>query len=215
MMLAWVGQKLCRLLRKPPVLAFILLLSLIYCLMSLLDQRLLTLSSSDPDDPAARPPINPSLILESVRPDSNTTDDPGPVALSCRNSVQGIELIADDRGHVCERRHLVSTGCCDTEIPSTRRYQCDSCSEHGCCSVYEHCISCCLHPDKKPLLHTVLGKASQHRYNLVYSSVTDQFELCLTKCRTSSLSVLHQNVYRNARMKFCYGVMAPPLDRTE
>ena len=51
-------------------------------------------------------------------------------------------------GHVCERRHLVSTGCCDTEMPSTRRYQCDSCSEHGCCSVYEHCISCCLHPDK-------------------------------------------------------------------
>ena len=49
-------------------------------------------------------------------------------------------------------------------------------------------------PPQKPLLHTVLGKASQHRYNLVYSSVTDQFELCLTKCRTSSLSVLQQNV---------------------
>ena len=66
--------------------------------MTVYIQRILGLSSSDPDDPAARPPINPSLILESARPDGNATDEPGPVALSCRNSVQGIELIADDRG---------------------------------------------------------------------------------------------------------------------
>lgn len=180
---------------------------------------MLGLSGADPDDTAAaRPPIDPGLILEPPRPESNDSNSnlsaaAASLSLSCRNSVQGIELIADDRGHVCERRHLESSGCCAADTASTGRYVCASCTEQGCCSVYEHCISCCLHPDKKPLLHTVLGRASQHRASLVYSSVTDQFELCLTKCRTSSLSVLHQNVYRNARMKFCYGVTAPPLDR--
>ena len=61
-------------------------------------QSMLGLSSSDPDDSAARPPIDPSLILETIRPEGNGTDDSDPVSLSCRNSVQGIELIADDRG---------------------------------------------------------------------------------------------------------------------
>ncbi|XP_037093155.1 SREBP regulating gene protein-like [Pollicipes pollicipes] len=209
-MIAWLGQKFCRLLRKPPVLAVILLLSLVYCLVNLFDQKMLGLVS-DPDD-AVPVPIDPALILQPE--DGANSSDTDPHGLSCRNSVQGVALIADDRGHVCERQHLETTGCCDQEAASTRRFLCESCSQEGCCSVYEHCISCCLHPDKKPLLHSVLGKAS-HRFNLLFSSVTDHFELCLTKCRTSSQSVRHQNVYRNTKVKFCYGESAPPLDGSD
>lgn len=38
-------------------------------------------------------------------------------------------------------------------------------------------------------------------YNPIYSSVTDHFELCLTKCRTSSLSVQHENSYKDPNYK--------------
>ena len=59
---------------------------------------MLGLSNSDLDDSAARPMIDPSLILEPTPPEGNGTEDSGPASLSCRNSVQGIQLIADDRG---------------------------------------------------------------------------------------------------------------------
>ena len=45
----------------------------------------------------------------------------------------------------------------------------------------------------------------------LYSSVSDQFELCLVKCRTSSQSVQHETLYRDARAKHCYGERLPAL----
>lgn len=39
-------------------------------------------------------------------------------------------------------------GCCDVRVPSTRQYSCDGCLSSGCCSAYEHCVSCCLQPSK-------------------------------------------------------------------
>lgn len=66
---------------------------------------------------------------------------------NCRNSVQGKVLIVDDEGYVCPRIELLSTGCCKL-TPLLKQYDCDSCIDDGCCSVYEHCVSCCLNPNK-------------------------------------------------------------------
>jgi len=69
---------------------------------------------------------------------------------TCRNSVQGRRLLADDRGYVCNRERVVSsTGCCDISGGEQvqEKYWCGGCHEGmGCCDVYEHCVSCCLDP---------------------------------------------------------------------
>ena len=97
---------------------------------------------------------------------------------SCRNSVQGKYLIADDRGnfsffqnqshvklstlrrntsqyillqfsgYLCKRTDVMTNGCCNLTSSFTTRYSCDTCNSDGCCSVYENCISCCLNPNK-------------------------------------------------------------------
>nr|CAG4648793.1 EOG090X0AGU [Polyphemus pediculus] len=130
---------------------------------------------------------------------------------SCRNSVQGKALIADDKGFVCSRQNMMPNGCCKPDTEGTSHYSCETCHNNGCCSIYEYCISCCLQPDKKEVLQDVLGKAAGS-LNLLLTSVTDHFELCLTKCRTSSQSVQHENSYRNPRAKHCYGESPPPLE---
>lgn len=67
----------------------------------------------------------------------------------CRNSVQGMVLIVDDRGVLCQRADLLgASGCCDPDATSASAYNCDTCTDSHCCSVYEHCVSCCLNPDK-------------------------------------------------------------------
>lgn len=40
------------------------------------------------------------------------------------------------------------------------------------------------------------------------SSISDHFEFCLTKCRTSSHSVLHENAYKNPLAKYCFASQA-------
>uniref|UniRef100_A0A287CSR7 SREBP regulating gene protein n=1 Tax=Ictidomys tridecemlineatus TaxID=43179 RepID=A0A287CSR7_ICTTR len=39
----------------------------------------------------------------------------------CRNSIQGKHLITDDLGYVCERKDLLTNGCCDVSVPSTKQ----------------------------------------------------------------------------------------------
>lgn len=92
-----------------------------------------------PDLPEAAQSIHRSLL------ELNTTV--GKV-YKCRNSVQGRSLVADINGYVCDRFDLETNGCCRVNAPSTKRYTCDSCSNSGCCSQYEGCVSCCLHPQK-------------------------------------------------------------------
>ena len=152
---------------------------------------------------------------------------------SCKNSVQGKVLIADDRGFVCQRKDLQNTGCCDHTSASSKRfvteiccqidsncsqllhrYSCDTCSPSShCCAIYEHCISCCMDPSKKELLSKVMngapGPGSAAGFfsssSVVYASLDDHFDFCLAKCRTSSHSVQHENSYRDPKMKHCYG----------
>uniref|UniRef100_A0A182M659 SREBP regulating gene protein n=1 Tax=Anopheles culicifacies TaxID=139723 RepID=A0A182M659_9DIPT len=62
----------------------------------------------------------------------------------------------------------------------------------------------------RPILEEVLAKANGRQVAL-YAEVTDQFELCLTKCRTNSQSVQNENKYRNPEQKHCYGEMNDAL----
>ncbi|XP_013387840.1 UPF0454 protein C12orf49 homolog [Lingula anatina] len=130
---------------------------------------------------------------------------------TCRNSVQGKLLVADDRGYVCDRSDLLPGSCCDTLSRSTKHYTCETCTEGGCCALYEYCVSCCLHPEKQQLLRKILSEAVDSSFSQIYASITDHFELCLTKCRTNSQSVQHENSYRDPKNKHCYGDKQPVL----
>ncbi|KAK7475021.1 hypothetical protein BaRGS_00033702 [Batillaria attramentaria] len=129
----------------------------------------------------------------------------------CRNSQQGKSLIVDERGYICRREELLSNRCCDVKHGLGTRYVCEGCLANGCCSIYEHCVSCCLQPDKQPLLRRILKDGLDDTFNVFISEVKDHFELCLAKCRTSSQSVQHENSYRHPKVKYCYGDKPPDL----
>ncbi|XP_064619951.1 SREBP regulating gene protein-like [Lineus longissimus] len=192
-----------RFLRKRWVLVVIFGLSLIYFLKTTFYQ---SSSLVLRDEYAVRKPRPPELFKWQPKFDRiNET-----AVNTCRNSVQGKKLLADERGYVCERSDLLVGGCCDIKGKTARRYTCDSCLQNNCCSLYEHCVSCCLQPEKQPLLRKILGKAAD-TFSHLFASVTDHFELCLAKCRTSSQSVQHENSYRDPVAKFCYGENPPAL----
>ena len=48
---------------------------------------------------------------------------------TCRNSVQGREIIADDRGYICDRSELLASGCCDANSSTAGRFLCTSCDQ--------------------------------------------------------------------------------------
>uniref|UniRef100_A0A0K8RD95 SREBP regulating gene protein n=1 Tax=Ixodes ricinus TaxID=34613 RepID=A0A0K8RD95_IXORI len=62
-------------------------------------------------------------------------------------------------------------------------------------------------------LQKIMGKASE-TFKMLVASITDHFELCLTKCRTSSESVHHENSYRDPSAKHCYADEPPGQSRT-
>ncbi|XP_065344898.1 SREBP regulating gene protein isoform X1 [Cloeon dipterum] len=194
-----------RFFRRKLVLGVIFGLSLTYCIFSFVSQG----SSLVEDyDAVVKTRSQPFVWHSSGGEEVNSTSLK---VTTCRNSVQGKVLIVDDRGYICLRENVLLSGCCDTNLETTKRYSCETCKENHCCSIYEHCISCCLHPDKKNVLQLVLGKASE-TMNVLFASVTDHFELCLAKCRTSSQSVQHENSYRDPRAKHCYGDMPPAAE---
>ncbi|CAH1233845.1 C12orf49 [Branchiostoma lanceolatum] len=118
--------------------------------------------------------------------------------------------VSPPAGFVCDREDILVGGCCDVTSLTTRRFTCASCQESGCCQVYEHCVSCCLQPEKQPLLRSLLDHVPD-AFKTLFASVTDHFELCLAKCRTSSQSVQHENSYRDPKAKYCYGADPPQL----
>ncbi|EDW75181.1 uncharacterized protein Dwil_GK19833 [Drosophila willistoni] len=192
---------LTRLLRRRIIYIVIVLLLLIYILGHFFDRNPFnTLHYDDYVVQRTRPLLWHQQLLE---PDEqlNRTHDPDQ---HCRNSVQGIQWLADELGFVCQREQILPSGCCNSELPDVSYYSCHTCNQTSmCCEIYEYCVSCCLHPDKRPLLETILETVNAQRY--IYAQVEDHFELCLVKCRTNSHSVEHENKYRNARTKHCYG----------
>lgn len=185
-----------RILRKRWVLAVIFLFSLFYFLNSTLNQTPTGLISDQFDEAAPTKIQFPLALRPRNRVLKNITN--------CRNSEQGRVLLADEKGYICKRQNILESGCCDPEAEGSKQHTCDDCLSNGCCGIYEHCVSCCLHPDKEIVLQGVLGKASS-TFKLLFQSVNTHFELCLTKCRTSSESVQHENTYRDPSAKFCYG----------
>jgi hypothetical protein len=148
-------------------------------------------------------------LNDTTAPSSDVHIDSG--IKTCRNSVQGKVMIADDQGYCCLRKDLASSGCCDVDAVSSKRYSCETCSDNGgCCAIYEHCVSCCLEPAKKPLLSKLISAASNGGFpsNVLYASLTDHYEFCLARCRTSSQSVQHENSYRDPKAKHCFGANA-------
>nr|XP_019563172.2 UPF0454 protein C12orf49 homolog [Aedes albopictus] len=189
-----------RFLRRRIVLAVIFLLSLTYCMVRLIGNNVSLNLDGDLFQTGLQRE-KPIIWTSSVVEDRNRSND---LSTNCRNSVQGKALIVDDRGYVCTRFELLWTGCCNVEVESTKLFHCETCLGSNCCAIYEYCVSCCMHPNKRPLLERVLAKATG-RQIAVYATVNDQYELCLTKCRTNSHSVQNENKYRDPKLKHCYG----------
>ncbi|KYN45139.1 UPF0454 protein C12orf49 like protein [Trachymyrmex septentrionalis] len=133
---------------------------------------------------------------------------------SCRNSIQGRGLIVDDHGVVCSRHEVQSNGCCAIEqkqsskneesfITRKEKYSCKTCNSQGCCTIYEYCVSCCLHPDKQIRGRKDLSSNSAKVQKNVGRTAV-HFQICLAACRTSSSSVRRDNTYKDALAKHCY-----------
>lgn len=194
-----------RFIRRRLVLGIIFASSLTYCVVSLLRDNNQSGSSGVQDIVSER---KHPFIWRSLQEHNESFD-----SVTCRNSVQGKVLIVDDRGYACHRTDLQRNGCCDRNADSSKRYQCETCSDSGCCAIYEYCVSCCLHPNKKDILEIVLTKLSVQE-NVLFTSVNDHYELCLAKCRTNSQSVQHENSYRDPKAKHCYGDEVPGTHKT-
>ncbi|XP_071484297.1 SREBP regulating gene protein-like [Diadema setosum] len=189
-----------RFIRRRWVLAVIFLLSFTYFMNKTLNQVPIAISDQFQDVPPT--PQQIALRTRTSAQANNLT--------ACRNSRQGKNYVVDEKGYVCSWKDLLPNGCCNSKTPAASIHNCDGCSNNGCCAVYEHCVSCCLHPEKEHILQDMLGKAS-NTFRLLFQSVADHFELCLTKCRTSSQSVKHENTYRDPIAKHCYGESQPEL----
>lgn len=127
--------------------------------------------------------------------------------VSCVNTVQGKYLVSDNRGFVCSRSEIdTSTRCCPS-IGSP--FQCDKCNQTAqCCSVYEFCVSCCLHPDittPETALAVLKGKQQS---SAKFASV---FEYCKGRCRHNSRSVVHENAYISEN-HHCFAPLPPVHD---
>ena len=109
----------------------------------------------------------------------------------CMNTIQGQSLICDDRGVVCARETVQPDGCC----PEIDIIPCQSFDQSAsCCSIYEHCVSCCVQPNNKDTL-TKFVLSTIVSLERLFGSIENQFQLCLTKCRTSSLSGNHFKIF--------------------
>eukprot|EP00457_Paulinella_chromatophora_P010534 gb/GEZN01010640.1/.p1 GENE.gb/GEZN01010640.1/~~gb/GEZN01010640.1/.p1 ORF type:complete len:370 (-),score=34.14 gb/GEZN01010640.1/:35-1144(-) len=109
----------------------------------------------------------------------------------CLNTVQGAWMLTDNSGAVCERKDILTSGCCNVSKLTAFR-TCEGCREDlGCCNSYEHCVSCCLSHKPTPTRNT-----------LTYDHHV--FDDCLHYCRLSSRSIKHGNLYKRDFLKFCY-----------
>ena len=143
------------------MLLVIFLISLTYFILATYSQY----SARVVDEEDIVSPVQIEEILKTVKPihqleshDSQVARGSGSLkqnsstVYTCRNSVQGRQLVADENGYICDRFDLQVNGCCRIGTASTKRYVCNSCSEAGCCALYEQCVSCCLHPQKVCIL---------------------------------------------------------------
>ncbi|KAJ3426566.1 hypothetical protein M0812_26132 [Anaeramoeba flamelloides] len=120
---------------------------------------------------------------------------------SCVNTKQGKYYLTDQYGMVCSKLSInPKTGCCP-KLNTTKFHQfsCHSCQmEDFCCSVYEFCVSCCMDPKHYKNSKNI---ESQNKKNIM-----KKFKICKESCRTSSQSIINENVYRS-KYKYCFDLL--------
>eukprot|EP01113_Clastostelium_recurvatum_P011673 TRINITY_DN15970_c0_g1_i1.p1 TRINITY_DN15970_c0_g1~~TRINITY_DN15970_c0_g1_i1.p1 ORF type:complete len:193 (-),score=16.67 TRINITY_DN15970_c0_g1_i1:157-654(-) len=124
----------------------------------------------------------------------------------CRNTKQGAVYITDERGYTCHRNRVRGTGCCPRaeQEEGWGRYSCAGCSEAArCCNDYELCVSCCMNPNNRQLLESVMMDMQEQ------PSSSDQFELCMELCRTSSKTIHNEREFKSS-FRHCFGLNGPP-----
>eukprot|EP00056_Hartaetosiga_gracilis_P020162 m.17904 g.17904 ORF g.17904 m.17904 type:complete len:205 (-) comp8211_c0_seq1:125-739(-) len=121
---------------------------------------------------------------------------------TCRIASSTKRVIVDETGSVCKFVELSAQSCCVR--PHAQKYVCDSCNERHCCTLFEHCISCCLAPDHMAIRSEVYSSLSPSQKR-VLTLASDQFDYCELKCRSDSSSVHHENKFRDPSLIHCFG----------
>eukprot|EP00760_Papus_ankaliazontas_P038216 PhM_4_TR897/c0_g1_i1/m.78898 len=144
------------------------------------------------------------LVVTLLMPEGVLSDE-------CRHTLSGPEWVTDDRGYICRKSHIdVHTGCCRTDASYLTdgalrpRHTCDSCLlDKHCCSDYEGCVACCMSPRNDDVARR--GYRDRSQQSPLYTAKSyDAFRFCVTRCRTSSQSVYHQNKYKH-QYHHCFG----------
>jgi hypothetical protein len=117
--------------------------------------------------------------------------------------------VVDDEGFVCSRAAFNGTiGCCQ-EQRDPHRFSCSSCDlERHCCSQYEYCVACCMDPDKTSLEEALAAPIAHQPTEKPFETV---FDLCLSRCRSNSQSVVHENAYKS-ELHHCYSLPAADVN---
>ncbi|MBZ3874847.1 UPF0454 protein C12orf49 [Sciurus carolinensis] len=100
----------CCLLEKSSMLVLVFGLWLVYILNSTLKQEESTVRDSN----LLQAQDHNQSIPWKVQFNLGNSSQP---SIQCQNSFQGKHLIMDDLGFVCERKNLLTNGCCDVKHP--------------------------------------------------------------------------------------------------
>lgn len=122
----------------------------------------------------------------------------------CQNTRLGRHYLADSTGRVCPRASFrSSTGCCDASVAATKKLSCDTCEPEldGCCSSYEHCVSCCMRPEHYGDVD--LSTVADELFRDKTFEFDSTFAFCEAACRTTSSSTVHENAFIDKR-RYCY-----------
>ena len=109
----------------------------------------------------------------------------------CRNTVQGRSHLLDEKGWLCTLDSIDwETGCCPPARAAEEQYSCRSCEpDISCCTVYEHCVGCCLKPSNDGQRKAAMAAARHKKTFEKAVAAGDDFEFCRASCRTSSMSI--------------------------
>ena len=109
-------------------------------------------------------------------------------SMRCENTKQGRSIITDDRGYLCARQDVDTSGCCPV-YQYSEQFSCQACRpDIMCCKSFEYCVSCCMSPANRKALRIT----------------EDEFHTCQHICRTSSRSIRGGNRYKSHEFRHCY-----------
>jgi SREBP regulating gene protein len=149
----------------------------------------------------------------------------------CENTVQGKLLVTDSLGYTCHRSALDADrpGCCSRRASASAaldsddddgRFSCEQCKAHDggqvdCCSRFETCVSCCMHPRHQEQLERLLdiestststaaATAAATRRVSSLARTEHRFQVCVALCRTSSHSIVNGKHYFCSKHQHCF-----------